>query len=109
MIVILYFPSFFLTFIAYFFYVVFKVNHYKIPRKFVKIGNVDVDICTLFSEYRIYQDVEMSFTKVVTARTPGLKMDYTKRGEEDKNLLDISADDFVFYVGGYPDTFTVRT
>ncbi|KAF3858226.1 hypothetical protein F7725_011427, partial [Dissostichus mawsoni] len=28
------------------FYVVFKVNHYKIPRKFVKM--VNVDICTLF-------------------------------------------------------------
>ncbi|KAJ4936999.1 hypothetical protein JOQ06_001583, partial [Pogonophryne albipinna] len=55
---------------------------------------------------RIYQDVEMSFTKVVTARPPGLKTEYKNKGEEDKNLLDISADDFVFYVGGYPDTFT---
>lgn len=51
----------------------------------------------------------MSFTKVVTARPPGLKTEYENKGEEDKNLLDISADDFVFYVGGYPDTFTVRT
>ncbi|XP_034090494.1 laminin subunit alpha-3-like isoform X3 [Gymnodraco acuticeps] len=55
---------------------------------------------------RIYQDVEMSFTKVVTARPPGLTTEYKNKGEEDKNLLDISADDFVFYVGGYPDTFT---
>lgn len=32
-----------------------------------------------------------------------------KQGQENKNLLDLSPGDIVFYVGGYPDNFTVSS
>ncbi|KAM9845354.1 laminin subunit alpha-3-like [Aulostomus maculatus] len=56
--------------------------------------------------HRIYQDAEMILTKDITSTTPGQTIKSTKQGEESKNLLDLSPEDIVFYVGGYPDNFT---
>uniref|UniRef100_A0A3B4Y231 Laminin subunit alpha 3 n=1 Tax=Seriola lalandi dorsalis TaxID=1841481 RepID=A0A3B4Y231_SERLL len=55
---------------------------------------------------RIYQDAEMILTKDITSNTPGEPIVGTKQGEENKNLLDLTLTDFVFYVGGYPSNFT---
>ncbi|XP_039999564.1 laminin subunit alpha-3-like isoform X2 [Xiphias gladius] len=55
---------------------------------------------------RIYQDAEMILTKDITSSTPGEPIKSNNRGEENKNLLDLTPDDIVFYVGGYPANFT---
>uniref|UniRef100_A0A3Q2V7I8 Si:ch211-241e1.3 n=1 Tax=Haplochromis burtoni TaxID=8153 RepID=A0A3Q2V7I8_HAPBU len=59
---------------------------------------------------RIYRDAEMILTKAITSNkeSPPPIKDNT-RGQESKDLLDVSPDDIVFYVGGYPANFTVRT
>uniref|UniRef100_A0AAV2JTK7 Laminin subunit alpha-3-like n=1 Tax=Knipowitschia caucasica TaxID=637954 RepID=A0AAV2JTK7_KNICA len=55
---------------------------------------------------RIYQDAELVLKKDVMATTPENLIESTSKGEEKKNLLDLSPDDVVFYVGGYPSNFT---
>ncbi|XP_061694545.1 laminin subunit alpha-3 isoform X3 [Syngnathoides biaculeatus] len=55
---------------------------------------------------RIYQDAELILTKDFTSDTPGIPVKGANQGEELKNLLDLSPDDLVFYVGGYPSNFT---
>ncbi|XP_035811801.2 laminin subunit alpha-3 isoform X2 [Amphiprion ocellaris] len=54
---------------------------------------------------RMYQDAEMILTKDITSTTPGASIKSSNQGEENKNLLDISPSDIVFYVGGYPSDF----
>ncbi|XP_033492838.2 laminin subunit alpha-3-like isoform X1 [Epinephelus lanceolatus] len=56
--------------------------------------------------HRIYQDAVMTLTKDVTSTTPGQQYKASVQGNANKNLLDISPSDVVFYVGGYPDDFT---
>lgn len=54
---------------------------------------------------RIYRDAEIILTKNITSNkkpTPPIKEDT----QESKDLLDLSPDDIVFYVGGYPANFT---
>ncbi|KAM8839447.1 laminin subunit alpha-3-like isoform 1-T1 [Synchiropus picturatus] len=53
---------------------------------------------------RIYQDASLSLSKKTKTRTPPITDSIL--GEESKNLLDLTHDDVVFYVGGYPDDFT---
>lgn len=55
---------------------------------------------------RIYQDAELVLTKDITSNTPGAPITSSNKGEESKNLLDLTPSDIVFYVGGYPATFT---
>uniref|UniRef100_A0A8D3DAP7 Laminin subunit alpha 3 n=1 Tax=Scophthalmus maximus TaxID=52904 RepID=A0A8D3DAP7_SCOMX len=57
--------------------------------------------------HRIYQDAQMVLTKDITSSNPGEPILSNNQGEESKNLLDISPSDVVFYVGGYPDNFTL--
>ncbi|XP_041847231.1 laminin subunit alpha-3-like [Melanotaenia boesemani] len=56
--------------------------------------------------YRIYQDAEISLTTDITSTTPGDPVKSNWKGVETKDLLDVSPDDIVFYVGGYPANFT---
>ncbi|KAG7214822.1 hypothetical protein INR49_010714 [Caranx melampygus] len=70
----------------------------KSPSEPAKFDKVDLN--------RIYQDAEMILTKDITATTPGDPIVSNKKGEENKNLLDLSPSDIVFYVGGYPSNFT---
>lgn len=51
----------------------------------------------------------MKLTKEITSAEPGDVIDKNNKGEESKNLLDLSPSDVVFYVGGYPDNFTVSS
>ncbi|XP_044224545.1 laminin subunit alpha-3-like isoform X2 [Thunnus albacares] len=55
---------------------------------------------------RIYQDAELILTKDHTSNTPGTPIKKNNQGSMTQNLLDLSPSDIVFYVGGYPDTFT---
>lgn len=55
---------------------------------------------------RIYQDAEMILTKDITSNKDSISIKEGKQGEESKDLLDLSPDDIVFYVGGYPANFT---
>ncbi|XP_061652306.1 laminin subunit alpha-3-like isoform X5 [Phyllopteryx taeniolatus] len=59
--------------------------------------------------HRIYQDAELILTKDFTSDTPGIPVKAANQGDEIKNLLDITPDDLVFYVGGYPSNFTPPT
>lgn len=61
------------------------------------------------SWFRIYQDAKMVLTKDITSPTPGKPVESGRRGDESKNLLDLSPSDIVFYVGGYPSNFTVSS
>ncbi|XP_077376606.1 laminin subunit alpha-3-like isoform X1 [Festucalex cinctus] len=56
--------------------------------------------------HRIYQDAQLSLTKDITSDPPGSTIVDSKRADQAKNLLDITPDDLVFYVGGYPSNFT---
>lgn len=56
---------------------------------------------------RIYQDAKVSFTKEYTSNDPLPPVEAQKQGDKAENLLDIDPNDVVFYVGGYPDSFTV--
>ncbi|KAK7945606.1 hypothetical protein WMY93_001334 [Mugilogobius chulae] len=55
---------------------------------------------------RMYQDAELILTKDVMGPPPVNKIESSAKGEEKKNLLDLSPNDVVFYVGGYPANFT---
>lgn len=56
---------------------------------------------------RIYQDAEIIHTQQFTSSNPKSPQTHEKLGELSRNLLDLSASDMVFYVGGYPDDFKV--
>lgn len=57
---------------------------------------------------RIYQDAEVVHTQQFTSINPKAPLTRGNLGELTRNLLDLSPDDVVFYVGGYPDDFTVN-
>uniref|UniRef100_A0A3Q3KF12 Uncharacterized protein n=1 Tax=Monopterus albus TaxID=43700 RepID=A0A3Q3KF12_MONAL len=56
--------------------------------------------------HRIYQDAEMILTKDISSTTPKDPIQNSQQGNSNKNLLDLSPGDVVFYVGGYPSNFT---
>lgn len=51
----------------------------------------------------------MVLSKDATSNKPGAPIESSVQGQENKNLLDLSANDIVFYVGGYPANFTVSS
>uniref|UniRef100_A0A3Q0SFF0 Si:ch211-241e1.3 n=1 Tax=Amphilophus citrinellus TaxID=61819 RepID=A0A3Q0SFF0_AMPCI len=53
---------------------------------------------------RIYQDAELILTKGTDSSAVPTKIG--NQGQESENLLDVSPNDIVFYVGGYPANFT---
>ncbi|XP_062850491.1 laminin subunit alpha-3 [Trichomycterus rosablanca] len=55
---------------------------------------------------RIYEDAEVNFTKLFTSSSPDPPERITNSGNPIYNLLDLHPSEAVFYVGGYPDTFT---
>ncbi|XP_060731068.1 laminin subunit alpha-3 isoform X2 [Tachysurus vachellii] len=55
---------------------------------------------------RIYEDAQVSLTKLFTTNTPDAEFIRTGRGDALYNLLDLHPSEAVFYVGGYPKDFT---
>lgn len=51
----------------------------------------------------------MALTKAITSNTPKPPISGSHQGDNEKNLLDLTASDIVFYVGGYPSNFTVSS
>lgn len=49
----------------------------------------------------------MILTKDITSGTSTTPIESSEQGDDSKSLLDLSPDDVVFYVGGYPANFTV--
>lgn len=49
----------------------------------------------------------MIYTTNYTSVKPEPALVFTNRGEKLENLFNMSPSDVVFYVGGYPDNFTV--
>ncbi|XP_063779672.1 laminin subunit alpha-3 isoform X2 [Pseudophryne corroboree] len=54
---------------------------------------------------RIYQYVTLNYTKAFTSNKPDPTLSYTTDAQR-HTLLNLKAEDVVFYVGGYPDDFT---
>lgn len=65
-----------------------------------------MNIFSLF-QFRIYQDAKMTLAKFSNSKLSFAPITAERQGVENKNLLDLSPSDVVFYVGGYPDSFTV--
>lgn len=66
--------------------------------------------CVLFWSYaliRIYQDAEVIYTKHYSSTVPKKLSKITNQPNTTVNLLDLGSNEVVFYVGGYPDDFTV--
>lgn len=57
---------------------------------------------------RIYQDAQVVHTQQFTSINPKSPQTKENLGELTRNLLDLNPDNVVFYVGGYPDDFTVN-
>lgn len=49
----------------------------------------------------------MALIKDYTAAKGGEEIEGQVQGNDNKNLLELTPSDFVFYVGGYPTNFTV--
>ncbi|XP_078791367.1 laminin subunit alpha-3 isoform X1 [Oryzias latipes] len=89
-------------------YTVYKLNsvEYELKSSYVirsasepaKFDRVDL--------HRVYQDAEIIYTSDVTSNTPGQPVSTSSQGTQNKDLLNISPSDVVFYVGGYPANFT---
>lgn len=78
--------------------------------QFAHDGNSSLVIPTVFVSYisRVYQDAELS----VTHRFPSQPVDVSKESNRPNTtvgLLNLDTNSVVFYVGGYPDAFTVIT
>lgn len=89
---------------------VFKLNgvEYQMKSGYITKSLPDQSRFDQVDLRRIYQDAQLLLTKDIssTAEVPIIS---NVQGQEDKNLLDISPSDIVFYVGGYPTNFTPPT
>ncbi|XP_038159689.1 laminin subunit alpha-3-like isoform X1 [Cyprinodon tularosa] len=88
-------------------YGLYKLNGKEYEMESGFISNSDSEQATFdkVDLHRIYQDAQMSLTKSITG-TPAAPILNEIQGQEKKDLLDINPEDVVFYVGGYPSTFT---
>ncbi|XP_051553427.1 laminin subunit alpha-3 [Myxocyprinus asiaticus] len=59
--------------------------------------------------HRIYQAAEVIHTQQFTSSNPKAPLTKGYLGQLTRNLLDLRPDIMVFYVGGYPDSFTPPT
>lgn len=62
---------------------------------------------SLYALIRIYQDAEVIYTQHYSSAEPKKLPKITNQPNTTINLLDLDGDEVVFYVGGYPDDFTV--
>lgn len=89
-------------------YGVYKLNgvEYKMKTGYITTSSSEPAKFDKVDLRRIYQDAQMILTKDITANTPSPPITSSEQGKENKNLLDLSPSDIVFYVGGYPANFT---
>uniref|UniRef100_A0A7N6FHB8 Laminin subunit alpha 3 n=1 Tax=Anabas testudineus TaxID=64144 RepID=A0A7N6FHB8_ANATE len=89
-------------------YTMYKLNgnEYPIRTAYISRSPAESSRFDRVELHRIYQDVQMKVTKDITSVTPQNPLLYNMTGNDNKNLLDLSPSDTVFYVGGYPANFT---
>uniref|UniRef100_A0A9J8A9T4 Si:ch211-241e1.3 n=2 Tax=Cyprinus carpio TaxID=7962 RepID=A0A9J8A9T4_CYPCA len=88
-------------------HVIYKLNgeEYDIEASSITESSSDVAFFDKIDLYRIYQDAQVIQTKQFTSINPKPPQLKQNLGELTRNLLDLSSDKVVFYVGGYPDDF----
>ncbi|XP_016319957.1 laminin subunit alpha-3 [Sinocyclocheilus anshuiensis] len=88
-------------------HVIYKLNgeEYDIEASSITESSSDVAFFDKIDLYRIYQDAQVIQTKQFTSINPKPPLLKGNLGELTRNLLDLSPDKVVFYVGGYPDDF----
>ncbi|XP_035285918.1 laminin subunit alpha-3-like isoform X12 [Anguilla anguilla] len=87
---------------------IYKLNgkEYKIQTKSINRSPTEPSYFDKVDFRRIYEDAEVILTQLFTSSDPYAPVTYHNRGEITRNLLNLDPEDVVFYVGGYPDTFT---
>ncbi|XP_016103083.1 laminin subunit alpha-3 [Sinocyclocheilus grahami] len=88
-------------------HVIYKLNgeEYNIEASSITESSSDLAFFDKIDIYRIYQDAQVIQTKQFTSINPKPPQLKENLGELTHNLLDLSPDKVVFYVGGYPDDF----
>ncbi|XP_059358543.1 laminin subunit alpha-3 [Carassius carassius] len=89
-------------------HVIYKLSgkEYNIEGTSITKSSSEVAFFDKIDLYRIYQDAQVSQTNQFTSTNPKPSLLKEYSGELTQNLLDLSPDKVVFYVGGYPDDFT---
>ncbi|XP_051732199.1 laminin subunit alpha-3 [Ctenopharyngodon idella] len=90
---------------------IYKLNgtEYDIETTSITESSSDMSFFDKIDLYRIYQDAQVNHTQQFTStnpKPPQTKGNLGNLRNLKHNLLDLSLDDVVFYVGGYPDDFT---
>ncbi|XP_076001162.1 laminin subunit alpha-3-like [Genypterus blacodes] len=89
-------------------YTVYKLNgvEYEIKTDYITMSDSEPAKFDKVDLHRIYQDAKVILTKDITSVTPTAPKMTSNQGTQMKNLLELSPSDVVFYVGGYPASFT---
>ncbi|XP_066537073.1 laminin subunit alpha-3 [Hoplias malabaricus] len=89
-------------------YFIYKLNGkvYEVMTDSVTLSEREPSYFDRVDFRRIYQDAEVKFTKGFTSTNPPDPQYFPNQGEPLLNLLNLHPDEVVFYVGGYPDSFT---
>ncbi|XP_072297637.1 laminin subunit alpha-3-like [Eucyclogobius newberryi] len=89
-------------------YAVYKLNgvEYKMKSGYISKSLSEQSKFDEATLRRMYQDAELILNKDIMANIPANTIESNMQGNEKKNLLDLSPNDVVFYVGGYPANFT---
>ncbi|KAL6491046.1 hypothetical protein MHYP_G00013910 [Metynnis hypsauchen] len=90
-------------------YFIYKLNgrSYELQTDSITLSDKEPFYFDRVDMHRIYEDVEIKLTKAFTSTNPPNPLTYTRRGEPLLNLLNLDPNEVVFYVGGYPDNFTL--
>ncbi|KAK2901448.1 hypothetical protein Q8A67_009563 [Cirrhinus molitorella] len=88
-------------------HVIYKLNgeEYDIEASSITESSSDVAFFDKVDLYRIYQDAQVNQTKQFTSTNPKPLPPKENQGKLTRDLLDLSPENVVFYVGGYPDDF----
>lgn len=70
-------------------------------------SNIHPSASLLCYVFRIYEDAQVNLTKLFTTNKPDQEVPRSAQGDALNNLLDLHPSEAVFYVGGYPNDFTV--
>ncbi|KAJ8337031.1 hypothetical protein SKAU_G00382510 [Synaphobranchus kaupii] len=87
---------------------IYKLNgvEYKIKTESINRSPPEPSYFDKVDFRRIYEDAEVILTQLFTSSNPLNPVKFYNRGGITQNLLNLEPEDVVFYVGGYPDTFT---
>ncbi|KAK7158531.1 hypothetical protein R3I94_004991 [Phoxinus phoxinus] len=89
-------------------HVIYKLNgdEYDVETTKITESSSSLAFFDKIDLYRIYQDAQVVHTQQFTSTNPKPAQMKENLGQLTRNLLNLSPDNVVFYVGGYPDDFT---